>query len=334
MIESWLVPLWDATPRPLLAGGLGLIAAIVSLPLIRHCLVICDAAPASLPWKSAIATGILVGLFAWLMLQFGVQRIDEVRPGPVWDRLRIIHHAVLITLLAAATVTDWRTCFIPNFIPYIGIVLGIALAVISGDLQMSHAWVDWNQAVPGFLGPALPAWMDAHRHLHGLVWSLAGALCGAFATAAVRLVARWAMGVTALGSGDVWLMAMIGAYLGWQATLIAFLLAPLLALAVGLPLKLMTGRPYIPYGPFLAAAAIVVLCLWRWIWTFEVNFGSTLPRADRRSMFSVRRLFGDPLALVGIAIVVLIALAVMLAWTRWKAGWQIQRSVSQPADRA
>lgn len=325
MVEAWFVPLWDGTPRPLLAAVLGAIAALVSLPLHRRCLAVCGVVSASRPWRSAIATGVVVAVYAWLMLQFAVERIDEVRPGPVWDRLRIVHHSVLIVLLSAVTVTDWKTTFIPDFVIWLGLAIGVSLAAISGDLQMSHVWVDWNEAIPRFSGPYLPEWMKRHPHWHGLAWSVAGAVCGGVMTEAVRRISRWALGKPALGEGDSWLMAMIGAFLGWQATIIAFLLAPLLAVVVGVPVRLSTDRPYIPYGPFLALAAVVVMTGWRWIWQFETSLGTVVAQEDRRAVFSVRRLFGDPLALVGIAGVVLVALAVMLGWRRWSSGWKVTR---------
>jgi len=325
MGEAWFVPLWDSTPRPLLAAGLGIVAAAISLPLIRSSLAICGVTMTSRPWRSAIATGFVVALYAWLMLQFAVERIDEVRPGPVWDRLRIVHHTVLIVLLAAVTVTDWKTTFIPNIVIQVGLVIGVSLAVISGDLQMTHVWVDWNAEIPRFTGPYLPEWMKHHPHLHGLAWSVAGAACGAAITGAVRRISRWALGVPALGDGDVWLMAMIGSFLGWQAAIVAFLLAPLSALVAGIPMRLATGRPYIPYGPFLALASILVMSSWRWIWQLEWSLGSAVVREDRRAVFSMRRLFGDPLALVAIAGVVAIALAAMLGWRRWSSGWKVKR---------
>ncbi len=44
---------------------------------------------------------------------------------------------------------------------------------------------------------------------------------------AVRVLGRWTLRMEAMGFGDVTLMAMIGTYMGWQASLVVFFLAPL-----------------------------------------------------------------------------------------------------------
>ena len=71
----------------------------------------------------------------------------------------------------------------------------------------------------------------------------------------------------AMGFGDVTLMAMIGAFLGWQAAVLTFFLAPFFGLAHAL-WKLVTylgkrlsGRQSssadreLPFGPYLSMAA-------------------------------------------------------------------------------
>ena len=157
--------------------------------------------------------------------------------------------------------------------------MGIVGATLSGQLQMVHLWVDWNQEIPGIAGPYIPEWLDGHRHLHGLAWSLAGALCGAGVTWVVRFTSSRMLGREALGLCDVTLMGLIGSFLGWQPTIFVFLVAPLCGLATILPLRLLRKRTYVPYGPFLAAGTIVVLVSWKWLW-----LSSRLVFGDARSL--------------------------------------------------
>ena len=62
-----------------------------------------------------------------------------------------------------------------------------------------------------------------------------------------------------MGGGDVKLLAMIGAFMGWQMALLTFFLAPFLGIVIGV-INLVTKKDHtIPYGPFLSIAALVVL---------------------------------------------------------------------------
>lgn len=61
---------------------------------------------------------------------------------------------------------------------------------------------------------------------------------------------------------------MIGAYLGWQSTLIIFFLAPLAGLAIGLIRLLIIRDREVPYGPFLCLATLFLIVAWEKIWNF------------------------------------------------------------------
>jgi prepilin signal peptidase PulO-like enzyme (type II secretory pathway) len=88
----------------------------------------------------------------------------------------------------------------------------------------------------------------------------------------VRLVAQWGLGVEAMGFGDVTLMGMIGAFLGWQAALLIFFLAPFFGLVYGIiNLALGKGRA-VPYGPFLCLATVVVVVAWRFLWSATAEY--------------------------------------------------------------
>ncbi|MFO0917283.1 MAG: A24 family peptidase [Planctomycetaceae bacterium] len=198
--------------------------------------------------------------------ELGMQSTPEVQPTTWGFFLRRCSHQLLIGFILVAMAVDWDGYVIPDQITLPGTLLGVAGAVAVGQLQLIHLWVDWSYALPQIRGPWIPAWIDAHRHLHGLAWSLAGLIAGAGLTAIVRSVSSRLMGLETLGTGDITFMALIGSFLGWQPTVCAFLAAPLLGLAVGLPLKLVTNKPYIPYGPFLGAGALLTLFAWGPIW--------------------------------------------------------------------
>ena len=79
-----------------------------------------------------------------------------------------------------------------------------------------------------------------------------------------------------MGGGDVKLLAMIGAFLGWQGALMTLLLASLSGSIIGLAMMLLYGKDSkyaIPFGPFLAAGALAYLFLGRRLisWYFTVS---------------------------------------------------------------
>lgn len=64
-----------------------------------------------------------------------------------------------------------------------------------------------------------------------------------------------------MGGGDVKLLAMIGAFLGWQKVILTFFLAPFLGAIVGIINLIIKKKHTIPYGPFLSLAAFLSI-LW------------------------------------------------------------------------
>lgn len=196
----------------------------------------------------------------------GGQSTPEVQPSGWGMSLRLVYHELMIGLILVATAIDWDGYIIPDQITMPGMLIGCLGAFAFGELQLIHLWVDWSVAIPQISGPYIPAWFDPHRHWHGLAWSLAGLGMGAGLTWLVRASSSWLMGRETLGFGDVTFMAMAGSFLGWQPTVCAFLIAPLLGLLVGVPLKWMTNKSYIPFGPFLGGGVLVVLFGWGPIW--------------------------------------------------------------------
>jgi leader peptidase (prepilin peptidase)/N-methyltransferase len=102
----------------------------------------------------------------------------------------------------------------------------------------------------------------------GLLTALVGLVASGAIVWAVRLIGTAALRREAMGFGDVTLMMMIGTFLGWQACLILFFVAPFAGLAVGLLQFLLRRDDEIPYGPFLCLAAAATVVGWAPIWNW------------------------------------------------------------------
>lgn len=96
--------------------------------------------------------------------------------------------------------------------------------------------------------------------------SLLGLAMGGGIVWAVRIIAGHALGVEAMGFGDVTLMCMIGAFLGWQAALLTFVIAPFTSIVVAVIQLMFTGDRRLAFGPYLCLGAAIVVIGWNWIW--------------------------------------------------------------------
>jgi leader peptidase (prepilin peptidase)/N-methyltransferase len=282
-----------------LAAAYGVVSALAAGLASRAALRACGLSPGLSPLGWGAVAGVLTFALTLAMLAGHCQETPEVRPSLLWWTLRPAYHSLLCVLLITATATDLRSYFILDAVTFAGAAAGVLLAVLAGDLQMCHVWVDWNQEVPQLSGPYIPAWLGERPHWHGLAWSLAGLVVGAGLTWGARAISSWLLEQEALGFGDVTLMGMIGAFVGWQPVVMVFLLAPLCAVAIGLAVRVVSRRTYVPYGPFLALAAVVVLFNWRAIWMLEIELGA--PGAQGGATFALRRLFGDAVGLLILA---------------------------------
>ena len=77
-----------------------------------------------------------------------------------------------------------------------------------------------------------------------------------------------------MGGGDIKLIAMLGAFLGWHAVLVTIFLAAVLGACVGLTLILLRRqgrREPLPFGPFLALGALLAMGWGETIFTWYVS---------------------------------------------------------------
>jgi leader peptidase (prepilin peptidase) / N-methyltransferase len=114
-------------------------------------------------------------------------------------------------------------------------------------------------------------WNRGGDNWAALLSALVGMAAGGGIVWTVRIVAGAVLKQEAMGFGDVTLMSMIGAFLGWQSCLIVFFLAPFAGLIVGLLRYCFLRDREIPYGPFLCLAALAVIIYWAPIWDWALG---------------------------------------------------------------
>ena len=91
---------------------------------------------------------------------------------------------------------------------------------------------------------------------------LLGVMIGAGTLYFVAVYYEALRGRVGMGGGDVNLLAMLGAFLGWKSLLFILLMSSLLGAFVGLVFILFKGKDMkyaVPFGPFLCIAAVVYL---------------------------------------------------------------------------
>lgn len=94
--------------------------------------------------------------------------------------------------------------------------------------------------------------------------ALLGAILGYLSLWTVYHVFKRLTGKEGMGFGDFKLLAMFGAWLGWQSLPLIVILSALVGAVTGIALMVALGRDRnvpIPFGPFLAAAGLIAL-LW------------------------------------------------------------------------
>lgn len=204
-----------------------------------------------------------VPIVAWLWLRGRCRDCRE----PISLRYPLVELANALFYLAIFLHTGPTPGFL-LIAPYVSMI--IVLIYIDADIQMLPDVIDLPGAAVGLAIGAL-ALGNFHPALtlsSSFVDSLAGALLGA-ATILAIIGAYWLIRrVEGMGQGDVKMLAMIGAALGWRAVPAVLFLAALTGSAVALPVAARSERGLqvaLPFGVFLGLATLGVLF-----------FGSTL----------------------------------------------------------
>ena len=141
----------------------------------------------------------------------------------------LVSRLILVAILVALFGIDLEHQILPNAITLPGIVIGLMFSFIAPP--------GWQDAL---IGAALGA---------GVLYGIAGAY---------YLVRR----EEGLGMGDVKMLAMIGAFLGWKAVLVTLVLSSFSGAAIGMALIAARRggmKLALPFGTFLAVGALAAM---------------------------------------------------------------------------
>jgi leader peptidase (prepilin peptidase)/N-methyltransferase len=167
--------------------------------------------------------------------------------GSVWflgPNLDALSAAIFITLLIGILMTDAQHFIIPDEMSLGGLAIGLVLSFFT-EIGIVQALIG---AALGF----------------GMLWVVKTA--GDYA-----LKRGWIGGeeiketlgedeeVTAMGGGDLKMMAMIGSFLGWSGVLMTIFLGALVGTLIYLPFMFRAKKPLVPFGLSLALGAFVTL---------------------------------------------------------------------------
>jgi leader peptidase (prepilin peptidase) / N-methyltransferase len=185
------------------------------------------------------------------LLYLAVTWRDGLTPALPFDLL-------FVSAIAALIFIDAEHMLLPNAITYPGMVFAVLARLLLPYLSASPHFDD--------LGPLL------NGMLHGLpLWaaSLIGAVLGGLIGGGSLWLMGWTWeklrGVEAMGLGDVKMMFMVGAYLGWRLTILTIFLGVLSGSLIGIALMLRRGKQnmqmLLPFGVFLGIGAIAALLI-------------------------------------------------------------------------
>jgi leader peptidase (prepilin peptidase)/N-methyltransferase len=152
------------------------------------------------------------------------------RFGPEW---RTLIYSVLCSALIVITFIDLDFQIIPDAITLPGIVIGF----IAGSFLMPDPFMRYSRL--GFLS------------------SFIGFLAGGGLYYAIAILSKGGM-----GGGDIKMMAMVGALMGWKSVILTTFLGSFAGAIVGIFLMIFKGKgrkTKIPFGPFLALGVLITL---------------------------------------------------------------------------
>ncbi len=162
-------------------------------------------------------------------------------------------NSLFLAVVIILVFTDYNHQILPNVLTLPGLLVGIALCPFQAP-EFFRDTLSYNLTAlvaRSRLDLALP-----------FVSSVVGALIGGGVLLIVAMAYQFLRKRQGLGMGDVKMMAMVGAFLGWRSAFLTIFFGSFLGSIVGLLLILFGGRTLqtkLAFGTFLGAAATASL---------------------------------------------------------------------------
>jgi leader peptidase (prepilin peptidase) / N-methyltransferase len=160
--------------------------------------------------------------------------------------------------IVALIFIDAEHMILPNAITYPGILFALITRVAVPYLAGPAHFDDLPQ-LQALLPPNYPLWLVS------LIGAVIGALAGGGSLWLMGFLWERLRGVEAMGLGDVKMMFMVGAFLGWRLTILTILIGAFTGSLVGIVVMVRRGgrnlQTMLPFGIFLGIGSIVSLLI-------------------------------------------------------------------------
>lgn len=169
---------------------------------------------------------------------------------------------IFVSMLVALVFIDAEHMLLPNAITYPGMLFAVIARISLPYLMGVHYFDDFGSLMLGPLS-GWPVWAVS------LVGAVVGALSGGGTLWLVGWVWQRLRGVEAMGLGDVKMMFMVGAFLGWRLTVLTIFLGVMLGSVTGILLMIKRRernlQMLLPFGIFLGIGSIVSLLVGKFL---------------------------------------------------------------------
>lgn len=147
----------------------------------------------------------------------------------------------------------------------------IATLIVVAFIDLDHRIIPDSISLPG-----IPIFFLASLAVPTVTWqaSVIGILAGGGSLYAVAWGYQLLTGREGMGGGDIKLLAMIGAMIGWRGILFTLFAASAIGTLVGILTMIRSGKDMklaIPFGPFLALGAVIYLFFGNAIIVWYIN---------------------------------------------------------------